>query len=74
MSEKNIAHHLKADNIFVMSIENFVWMFDSRYLAVIKTIADTLNSNIEPKKAKELPPEMLTRQSGKDYGMNNYTD
>lgn len=74
MSEKNIAHHLKADNIFVMSIENFVWMFDSRYLAVIKTIADTLNSNIEPEKAKELPPEMLTRQSGKDYGMNNYTD
>ncbi len=74
MSDENIAHHLKAENIFVVSIENFVWMFDSRYLAVIKTFADKLNNNIEPEKAKEIPPEMLTRQSGRDYGMNNYID
>lgn len=74
MSDKNIAHHIKAENIFLLSIECFVWMFDSRYLAVIKTLADTLNSNIEPDREKVFPPEMLTRQSGKDFGINNYID
>ena len=70
----NIAHYTDAENVFTLRVEFFVWMFDNRYMSVIKTLADALNEVLEPEVAKVLPPEMVKRVIGKDFGMNDYVD
>ena len=70
----NVAHFIKATNIFTIRVEAFVWIFDNRFLATIKTIADTLHAVLEPEKPQITPPEMLKRPKGHDFGMKDYID
>lgn len=70
----NIAYHINAENVFLLSAECYIWMFDDRYMAVIKTIADSINRVLESEKEKQIPREMATRIDGNDYGMLNYID
>ncbi len=74
IGKENISHHLSAENIFTLRVECFVWMFDSRYMSVIKTIADSLHTSFEPEKDITLPYEMVSRQFGKDFSMDDYVD
>jgi hypothetical protein len=57
-----------------MQKECFVWMFDNRYMAVIKSLADEMSKVLEPGIDKPIPPEMLSRPLGKDFGMQDYID
>lgn len=74
VSSQNIAYHLKADNVFTLRVECFVYVFNSTFLEFVKQLADTFNFAFEPDKQKQLPPEMLTRQIGHDFGMSDYID
>lgn len=74
VGSNNIAHHIKADNVFTLRVECFVWMFDNRYMAVIKSLADEMSKVLEPGIDKPIPPEMLSRPLGKDFGMQDYVD
>jgi voltage-gated potassium channel len=74
VSKKNIAHLIKADNVFTLRVECFVWMSDFRRVAVVKSLADCINAVLEPEIEKQLPPEMVSRVEGKDFGMQDYVD
>ena len=74
VGKQNIAHHIKADNIFTLRVECFVWLSDFRRMATIKALADGINAIIEPEVEKQLPPEMVTRVEGHDFGMQDYVD
>lgn len=74
VGSNNIAHHLNADNVFTLRVECFVWMFDNRYMSVIKALAEIFNRTLEPGIDKPTPPEMLSRPLGKDFGMQDYVD
>jgi hypothetical protein len=49
-------------------------MMDARYGAIIKALADGINAILEPEVEKQLPPEMVTRVEGHDFGMQDYVD
>ena len=68
----NVGYHITAGNIFTLRVECFVWMFNDKYLAVIKDLAETLHTTLEPERELVLPPEMLARPEGKDFGMQDY--
>ena len=72
LNKKNIAYHLDTENVFTLRVESYVWVFDATYLAVAKSVADILNEAFEPEVVKELPPEMVTRQKGNDFGFGGY--
>lgn len=72
LNKKNIAYHINADNVFTLRVEAFVWVFDATYLAVTKDVADVFNEVFEPDVHKELPPEMVTRPKGHDFGFGDY--
>lgn len=74
ISKKNIAHYINAENVFTLRVEMYVWMIDNRYVDIIKTVSDGLNEVLEPEVAKVLPPEMVKRIVGKDFGMDDYID
>jgi voltage-gated potassium channel len=74
VNKQNVAHYIKADNIFTMRVEAFVWLFDNRFLETTKCIADTFHAVLEPEKEQIVPPEMLTRIKGHDFGMKDYVD
>jgi ribonuclease R len=73
-SNENIGHFVKADNIFTLRIECFTFVFNQTFLDMIKTIADVFNYAFEPDVQKQLPPEMVTRRKGHDFGMRDYID
>lgn len=73
-NRNNIAYHINTENVFLLSAECYIWMFDDRYMAVIKAIADSINRVLEPEKEKQIPREMVTRIDGNDYGVHNYID
>ena len=72
VGKKNIAHYIKAENVFTLRVEAYVWMFDATYLAVTKDLADIFNEAFEPGVHKELPPEMVKRVIGHDFGFGDY--
>jgi hypothetical protein len=72
LNKKNIAYHINADNVFTLRVEAFVWVFDATYLAVTKDVADVFNEVFEPDVHKELPPEMVNRRKGHDFGFGDY--
>ena len=74
IGKDNIAHSIEADNIFTLRVECFVWMFEPNRVAVIKTLADSLNAVLENDVQKTLPPEIVNRPVGKDFGMQDYVD
>ena len=72
INAQNIAHHLKADNIFTLRVESRLFVFENTFLAFTKQIADTFNNAFESEVEKQLPPEMLKRRIGNDFGMSDY--
>ncbi len=74
VSKSNLAYLIQAENVFTLRVECFVWMSDFRRVAVIKSLAEYLNAVLEPEVEKQLPPEMVQRVEGKDFGMQDYVD
>ena len=74
IGKDNVGHHITADNVFTLRVECFVWMFDNRYLSVIKDLAETMHRVLEPERELVTPPEMLKRPFGHDFGMQDYID
>ena len=70
----NIATFLNAANAFTLRIECFVWMYDFRYMSIIQSLAKKLHETLEPEKEMITPPEMVNRQEGRDFGMQDYID
>ena len=68
----NIAYHLEADNIFTLRVEGWLWIFDANFLEFTKALSDIIRETIEPEKKFELPPEMVSRQYGYDFGFQDY--
>ena len=74
IGKANVGHHIVAGNIFTLRVEAFIWIYDSRYLAIAKDLAETLHTVLEPERELVTPPEMLKRPEGKDFGMQDYVD
>lgn len=68
----NIAYHLNADNVFTMRVEMYLWVYNANFLDFTKTIADVLSKHLQPGKEIPLPPEMVTRRIGHDFGFGDY--
>ena len=71
---KNIGYHVNAANCFTLRVEAYLWIFNSGYVDVAKTIADVFNEAFEPEVKKELPPEMVNRRKGHDCGFGDYVN
>ena len=69
-----MAHYIQSNNIFTLRVEAFVWLFDNRFMETTKCIADTLHAVLEPEKEQIVPPEMLKRIKGHDFGMKDYVN
>ena len=69
---QNVAYHISAENVFTLRVECFVWVYDANFLEIIKAIADVFNEAFEPEVIKQLPPEMVTRRVGHDFGFGDY--
>ena len=74
IGKDNIERFIKADNVFTLRVECFVYMFNANFLEVIKQIADTMNHTLEHEVSKSLPPEMVTRPIEHDFGMSDYVE
>ena len=74
IQKANVGHHIAAENVFTLRVECFVWMFDNRYMSVIKDLAETFHNVLEPERELVIPTEMLKRPEGRDYGMQDYID
>lgn len=74
INKNNVAAFVGAKNAFTLRVECFVWMYDNRYMAVIKSLAENLHSTLEPERELITPPEMIKRPEGKDFGMQDYVD
>ena len=74
IGKNNIAHHVVAENVFTIRIEFRVWLYDARFLSIIKSMSEKIHDTLEPEKALVLPLEMVTRPKGKDFGMADYVN
>lgn len=74
INKNNISRNIKVENSFTLRVEGFVWIFDNRYMSVIKNLAETLHNILEPEKELVPPAEMITRPEGRDFGMQDYVD
>jgi hypothetical protein len=75
INSQNFGHYIStAKNIFTLRVECFVWTFDNRWGSVIKSLAEDMHSALEPEKPLEVPFEMVKRQEGHDFGMEDYVD
>ena len=70
----NLVHFIKQPNAFALRFESKVNILDSKKLYSAKTIADVINRNIESSVEKPVPPEMLARSEGHDFGMGDYVN
>ena len=73
-SKTNLVHFIKQPNAFALRFESKVNILDARRLSTAKTIADVFNRNLEPGVEKPIPPEMLARPEGHDFGMGDYVN
>lgn len=75
INPQNFGHYIStAKNIFTLRVEFFVWTFDNRWGTVIKSLAEDIHSVLEPEKPLDVPFEMVERQEGHDFGMEDYVD
>lgn len=74
INKNNISRNIKVENSFTLRVEGFVWIFDNRYMSVVKNLAETLHNILEPEKEVVPPAEMITRPEGRDFGMQDYVD
>lgn len=68
----NVAYHVTAENVFTLRVECYLWVYDANFLEITKAIADVFHEVFEPEVHKELPPEMVTRPKGNDFGFGGY--
>ena len=73
-SQMNTAQFIKQPNVFTLRFESKLNVLDTRRIYSAKTIADIINRNLEPGVEKPIPPEMLARPKGHDFGMQDYVD
>lgn len=74
IGKNNIGHHISASNVFTLRVECFVYMFDNRWGSLIKTLAESIHSVLEPERTLSTPFEMESRQEGHDFGMQDYVN
>lgn len=75
VSEKtNIARLLKAQNTFTLRLEAYTYIQNQSRVALATTIADVFNKHFDPNVEKPIPPEMLARPKGHDFGMQDYVN
>ena len=74
VGKQNLGYHIQAGNVFTLRVECFVWMASASWGGVTKALADGLHAVLEPEKKVAIPPEMVTRPEGKDFGMQDYID
>lgn len=71
-SKQNIANHVIAENVFTIRAEMYLWVYNANFLALSKTMAEILHQHLEPEREVQLPPEMVTRPMGHDFGFQDY--
>lgn len=74
LDKQNIAYHVAGANVFTLRVEMYLWVYNANYLAVIKDIAETFHQYMDSEKALKLPPEMVSRPKGHDFGFADYKD
>ena len=72
--KQNVAYHVTAENVFTLRVEAYLWIFDSNFLEFTKAIADHFRKHLSPDAEFTLPPEMVTRPMGHDFGFGDYID
>lgn len=68
----NIEKYLEAENVFTLRVECYLFVFEAFFLEFTKTLADSINLALEPEEEKILPPEMVSRPVGHDFGFGDY--
>ena len=74
LDKQNIAYHVAGTNVFTLRVEMYLWVYNANCLEFTKTIADMFHKHLEPEKELALPPEMVTRRVGHDFGFADYID
>ena len=74
IGSQNFIHRIECGNSFSLRVEAYVWMSDNRFMSITKEIADSMHRVLEPEVDVPLPPEMVTRNEGHDFGMDDYID
>ena len=72
--KQNVAYHVTAENVFTLRVEAYLWIFDSNFLEFTKAIADHFRKHLSPDTEFTLPPEMVSRPMGHDFGFGDYVD
>lgn len=70
--DTNVGRYIHAPNMFTLRGESKIHCFSDDVLPTIQTMADVFNRHFEPEIEKSLPPEMLQRPKGNDFGMGCY--
>ena len=50
----------------------YLWVYNANFLALTKEMADTFHQYLDPEHTVELPPEMVKRNLGHDFGFADY--
>ena len=74
INKNNVATYINASKAFTLRVECFVWLYDNRYMSIIKSLAETMHATLEPEKELIVPQEMASRPEGNDFGMQDYVD
>ena len=74
IGSQNFIHKIECRNSFNLRVEAYLWMSDNRFMSITKEIADSIHRVLEPEVDVPLPPEMVTRHEGHDFGMQDYVD
>ena len=72
--QTNIAYFVKCKNVFTLRVECIIHVFNAEFLSTTKTLAEVFTRNFEPGVEKPIPPEMLDRRKGHDFGMQDYVN
>ena len=70
----NLAYFIKCKNVFTLRVECVIHVFGSEFLSTTKALADVFSRHFEPGVEKPIPPEMLKRPKGHDFGMQDYVN
>ena len=74
VNKNNLCSKLNCDNAFFFRAECHVAYFSSQKLAIIKSVADLINANLENDRHVDIPEEMKTKSKTKFFGYRGYRD
>ena len=72
LDKQNIAYHVAGTNVFTLRVEMYLWVYNANFLALIKEMAGLIHDYLDPDKDYVLPPEMVSRPIGHDFGFADY--